>query len=191
MTLSESEFETRARRIRLIVSDVDGVLTDGSVVLDAQGQEIKRFNILDGFGVRCWQRSGHTFAVLTGRTSGAVTQRCRELEIEHVIQGKGDKVPAYEGLLAEMGLDPSAVCYIGDDFPDLPLLMRSGIGACVVNAVPEVREHADWISATPGGSGAVRELVVALLTAQGRWQEIVRQYTKTEPSSARPPMGAG
>lgn len=176
MLLSGEEFRAKGKRIKLVVSDVDGVLTDGSVILDADGREIKRFNILDGFAIRAWLQAGSSFAVLSGRESLAVTRRCQELEIPHVLQGKGDKVPSYERLLDELSLQPEEVCFVGDDLPDLPLILRSGIGATVVNGAPEVQAHANWISTVRGGQGAVRELLVALLQTQGRWQAILERY---------------
>lgn len=179
MVLDDAEFVKRARDIRLLITDVDGVLTDGSILIDEAGRETKQFSILDGFGVRSWLRAGHRIAVLSGRTSPAVVHRCRELGIEPVIQGRTDKIPSYLDLLRSLGMRRDQVCFVGDDLPDLPLVLASGIGATVASGVRELRERADWISTRKGGEGAVRELVEALLMAQGRWSEVVAYYSRS------------
>lgn len=178
MVIPLAEFQARARAISVLVMDVDGVLTDGSVWLDERGRELKRFHIADGFAIKCWQRAGHRAAILSGRFSQAVAVRCRELGIERVIQGSPDKIPPFRALLAEWGVDPGQVCYIGDDLPDLPLVIASGVGATVADAAAELRARADWVASVPGGQGAARELIVALLAAQGRWAEVVDHYSR-------------
>lgn len=166
--------------------DVDGVLTDGSVWMDDHGRDLKRFHIADGFALKSWQRAGHRAAVLSGRYSQAVAVRCRELGIERVIQGRPDKIPPFRSLLGELAVDAGQVCYIGDDLPDLPLVIASGLGATVADAAAEVRARADWVSSVPGGQGAVRELIVALLAAQGRWVEVVEHYSRPVDAAASP-----
>jgi len=179
MPIADREFAERAAKIRLLVLDVDGVLTDGSIVYVSDGREIKSFSVRDGFAVRLWIETGRQAAVITGRRSAVVASRCRELGIGTVIQGALDKAPAYRRLLAESGVETASVCAIGDDLPDLPLLLASGIGAAPADADDRVRERADWVSTRAGGRGAVRELIEALLGAQGLWHGIVGQYQQS------------
>lgn len=176
--LTPEEFIVRARAVRLLILDVDGVLSNGQIVVDERGRETKNFHVRDGFGIRCWRHAGLPVAVLTGRYSVVVAYRCRELGIHPVIQNAPNKIPAYQQLLANMGLTPAQVCYMGDDLPDLPLLLASGLGATVSDAAPEVRQQADWVSSYPGGHGATRELIEKLLDAQGRWAEVVEHYSR-------------
>lgn len=176
--LTESELRERARPIRLLLMDVDGVLADGGIIVDSHGEETKRFHVRDGFGIRSWLRVGHHAAILSGRYSRPVAWRARELGVHPVIQGQTDKTSVFRELLRQMELSPSEVCYIGDDLPDLPLILTCGLGATVCDAPPVVRECADWISTTPGGQGAVRELVEFLLDAQGRWDEVIAHYRR-------------
>lgn len=177
--IDEAALLEKAKSIRLLVLDVDGVLADGGIVVDTFGHEVKRFHVRDGFGIRSWMRVGHQVAILSGRHSQTVAYRARELGIDLVWQGHQDKVPAFKELLAHTGLHCDDVCYIGDDLPDLPLILCSGIGATVVDAVPEVRAKADWVSTVTGGNGAVRELIEFLLKAQDRWNEVVEYYSRT------------
>ena len=176
--LTPEQFVSRAQKIRLLVLDVDGVLTDGSILTGPDGEQVKRFSVRDGFGIRSWLRQGHRMSVITGRQSQAVAFRCNELGIEPIFQGRPDKIPTFRQLLADLGCSKDEVCYLGDDLPDLPLMLGSGIGATVANAEPAVRERADWISQKPGGHGAVRELIDALLVAQRRWDDIISHYAR-------------
>lgn len=166
----------RARKIELILSDVDGVLTNGGIVFDNQGVELKQFHIRDGLGIRVWQRSGGKFGLITGRTSQIVKQRAAELGIEIVRQGFEQKWPAAEEVMQSLGLSPEQVCYIGDDLPDLPVIRRVGLGVAVADAAPEVRAAARFVTTAAGGQGAVRELIEKVLKSQGRWQEMVEKY---------------
>lgn len=175
--LDTDEFDRRAKRIRLLILDVDGVLTDGSIVYDESGREIKRFHVRDGFAIRSWQRAGHKVAVLSGRFSQAVAIRCRELGIEPIVQSSPQKGPAYWRILDSVGCRAEEVCVLGDDLPDLPMLLASGIGAAVADADPQVVGVASWVTRASGGRGAVRELVERLLTSQGRWQEVIDHYS--------------
>jgi len=163
--------------IRALICDVDGVLTDGSILLAEDGTEIKRFNSQDGAGIALFVRSGYQVAFLTGRESGAVAKRARELGVQHVRQGAGDKVPPYEEIRAAMGLADAQVCYVGDDLPDLPVMRRVGVAVAVADARPEVRAAAHLVTRAPGGRGAVREVIERILTAQGKWASIVSRYT--------------
>jgi 3-deoxy-D-manno-octulosonate 8-phosphate phosphatase (KDO 8-P phosphatase) len=168
--------EDRSRKIELILSDVDGVLTDGAISFDNAGIELKSFNVRDGLGIKLWQRAGYKFGVLTARTSHIVKLRAAELKIEIVRQGLEEKLPAVKELLRELKLTPSQVCYVGDDLPDLPLLRFAGVGVAVADAVPELREAALYVTQLPGGRGAVREIIEVLLKAKNRWEDLVRSY---------------
>jgi YrbI family 3-deoxy-D-manno-octulosonate 8-phosphate phosphatase len=168
--------EDRLQAVRLVLSDVDGVLTDGGVVYDNQGIETKRFHIHDGLGIRLWQRAGLRFGVVTSRNSHIVMVRCAELGIELVRQGIDKKLPAVRQLVAELGFTPEQVCYIGDDLPDLPVIRWAGLGVAVANATTDVREAAHHVTRLPGGEGAVREALELILRTQRRWDELLRHY---------------
>jgi len=164
------------RRVELILSDVDGVLTDGGIWYDNQGVELKAFHIRDGLGIRLWQRAGFRFGVLTARTSHIVKLRAGELGIDIVRQGFEDKLPATEEIIRDCGLRPPQVCYIGDDLTDLPVIRFVGLGAAVADAAAEVRSAAAYTTQLPGGRGAVRELIETILKAKGRWDDAIQRY---------------
>ena len=166
----------RARKIQLILSDVDGVLTNGGIVFNNQGVELKQFHIRDGLGIRIWQRVGGKFGLITGRTSQIVKQRAAELGIEIVRQGFEQKWPAAEEVMQSLGFTPDQVCFIGDDLPDLPVIRRVGLGVAVADAAPEVCAAANFVTTAAGGQGAVRELIEKILKSQGRWDEVVEKY---------------
>ncbi len=166
----------RCRAVELILSDVDGVLTDGAVVFDNQGIESKRFHVRDGTGIRLWQRAGGRFGLITGRTSHVVEVRAAELGIALVRQGVDDKPPAVREILASLGLRGEQVCYIGDDLPDLPVFGQVGLGVAVCNACAEVRATAHLVTQAAGGMGAVREVIETILKAQGRWDDLLRRF---------------
>ena len=167
-------------RIELLVLDVDGVLTDGTIVLDADGSESKAFSLLDGHGIKMWKRAGLKVALLSGRPSPATRHRAAQLQIEHVLEGCHPKLPALKGLIEQLGLTASQVAYVGDDLLDLPPLRYVGFGAAVANAVDELKQYADYVTTRPGGHGAVREVVEYLLKRGGRWQALMERYL-TEP----------
>ena len=162
--------------IRALLLDVDGVLTDGSIVYSDQGDEWKRFHVRDGAGIKIWQAAGYQTAILSGRASRAVERRARELGITHVMQGQSDKSAALDRILTETGWTASEVAAIGDDLPDLTVLSRVGVGIAVADACAEVRAQAVYTTVTPGGHGAVREAIEWLLTRQGRWTDLVNRY---------------
>ncbi len=164
MTDSTSD---KARHVRLLIVDVDGVLTDGGLHFDNRGEEYKTFNSLDGHGLRMLLDSGIEVAVITGRKSKIVTHRMTELGVRHLYQGNRDKLPALEKLLAELGVDASETAYVGDDLPDLPIMQRVGLAIAVQNAHGFVKQHCDWVTSASGGHGAVREVTDFLLHAQG------------------------
>jgi 3-deoxy-D-manno-octulosonate 8-phosphate phosphatase (KDO 8-P phosphatase) len=159
-----------AKPIRFILSDVDGVLTDGSITIDNAGIESKTFHVRDGLGIRLWQRQNFLFGMLTARNSQIVKLRAAELDIDLVRQGFADKLPVARELFQLAKVQPHEVCYIGDDLPDLSVMREVGLPVAVADAAPEVCSAAKWVMNQPGGKGAVRELVERLLKAKGMWE---------------------
>jgi 3-deoxy-D-manno-octulosonate 8-phosphate phosphatase (KDO 8-P phosphatase) len=155
----------RARRVRLLVLDVDGVMTDGRLHITAQGEETKVFHVRDGFGLVAVQRAGIAVAIISGRDSAAVTRRASELGIRHVYQGIADKRAALDALLGELGITADALACIGDDTPDVPMLERATLAVAVADAHATAHAVAHWITPSPGGHGAVREVCDLLLSA--------------------------
>ena len=170
------DLDARCQRIELILSDVDGVLTDGGIVLDNQGIESKRFCIRDGQGIRLWQKAGYRFGLISLRSSQIVKMRAEELGIEIVRQGTGNKLAALEQIREELGLKPEQTCYLGDDLPDLPPVRAVGLGVAVADACEELRRAAHYVTTAAGGSGAVRETVEMILKAQRRWDDVIQTY---------------
>lgn len=164
------------QQIELILSDVDGVLTDGGLIFDNQGIETKRFHIHDGLGIKLWRQAGFRFGLLTARSSHVVKMRAAELGIDLLRQGFEDKLPVVKRILEDEAIPADHVCYIGDDLTDLPVMGLVGWSVAVADAVPEVREAADFVTERGGGQGAVREVIVRLLEAHGRWEDMVRHY---------------
>ena len=162
----------RARAVRLAIFDVDGVFTDGTLYLGAQGEAFKAFNILDGHGVKMLQAGGVAAAILSGRSSEAVARRAAELGIAHVLQGCADKMAEFERLLARLGVDAGACAFMGDDLPDLAVMRRCGFAAAPPNAVEAVRASAHYVTRAAGGRGAVREFCELVLRAQGQLERV-------------------
>ena len=176
MAHSESVAHTQAARVRLMIFDVDGVLTDGSLHFGSDGELIKTFNVLDGQGVRLLQNAGIDTAIISARQSSLVQRRASDLGITHVFQGIHDKRVAFEQLLTQTGI-PAADCgFIGDDVIDLPILLRVGFAASVPNAHNEVRERVQYVTTAGGGHGAVRELCDFILKAQGKYEAALSPY---------------
>lgn len=171
------KIEDRCRRIELLLSDVDGVLTDGGIIFNNQGVETKQFHIRDGLGIKLWQKAGFAFGVLSARTSHIVKVRAAELGVDLVRQGFENKLFIGKKIIAELGLTPEQVCHIGDDLTDLSLLRYVGLSVAVADAAEEVRAAANHVTAVPGGRGAVREVVEMLLKAKNRWEDLIRNYT--------------
>ena len=155
---------------------MDGVLTDGTVIIHADGTESKRFDLVDGHGIRMWQRAGLKVALISGRNSAATVHRARQLDIVHVFQDCHFKQPVLEQLLESLRLTAENVAYVGDDLPDLPIIRWVGYGVAVANAVDEVKSEADYVTTRPGGHGAVREVVEHILKGSGRWQTLTERY---------------
>jgi 3-deoxy-D-manno-octulosonate 8-phosphate phosphatase (KDO 8-P phosphatase) len=162
--------------IQLLVMDVDGVLTDGTVMINDDGSEGKFFNLQDGHGIRMWRRAGLKIAFLSGRFSEATKCRAEQLDIDYCLQGCTEKLPALEELLEDAGLPAGGTAYIGDDLMDLPVMKYVGFGVAVANAVDEVKDIADYVTTRCGGEGAVREVIEYILKNSGRWQELVKRY---------------
>jgi 3-deoxy-D-manno-octulosonate 8-phosphate phosphatase (KDO 8-P phosphatase) len=160
--------EERARRLRLAIFDVDGVMTDGTIYIGAAGEAFKAFNILDGHGVKMLQAGGVVTAIISGRASEAVTRRAAELGIAHVVQGCPDKLAAFEQLRGELGFEPAACAFMGDDLPDLPAMQSCGFAVAVANAVEAVKQSAHYVTRASGGRGAVREFCELVLAARGQ-----------------------
>ena len=169
--------EAKASNVRLLLFDVDGVLTDGVVVMHADGSESKGFHIRDGAAIVWAQRAGLKVGLLSARSSGATTHRAAQLAVRIVVQGVANKVTAYEQIIRDAGVDEASVAYMGDDLLDLPVLKRVGFSAAPADAAPEVRAQVHWVSTAPGGRGAAREMIEFVLRAQQRWDDIVRQHS--------------
>jgi 3-deoxy-D-manno-octulosonate 8-phosphate phosphatase (KDO 8-P phosphatase) len=158
----------RLMKIKALIVDVDGVLTDGGIIMDSNGVETKRFNVQDGLGLILWQKCGLKSAIISARYSDVVAHRAKDLKIDKYFVGVSPKVSAYETLLKEWDMKDDEVCFIGDDLPDLEILNRVGFAATVDNAVLEVKTIAHYVSPKEGGHGAVREIIELILRAQGK-----------------------
>lgn len=168
----------RAKKIRLAIFDVDGVMTDGSLYLADDGQEYKAFNSLDGHGMKMLQRSGVDLAIITGRTSQLVALRAGNLGVTHLYQGVEDKLAAFLELLEKCGLDPQECAYMGDDVVDLPVMRRCGLAICVPAAPALVKQHANYVTQLSGGHGAVREICEMIMQAQETFDAQLAPYLK-------------
>jgi len=163
-------------KIQLLILDVDGVLTDGGIIVHSDGTESKRFSVLDGHRIKLWQRSGGLTAIISGRETAATTIRAEQLGITHVMQGCLEKLPAFEQLLEKVDLTPKQTAYVGDDLMDIPLVRRVGFGAAVANASDELKKYADFITQRTGGDGAVAEVIEHLLKKKMKWEKLMERY---------------
>ncbi len=168
----------KAGKIKLLILDVDGVMTDGSIILDNEGNEYKRFHVRDGHGIKMIQRAGIKVGIITGRKSKVVEIRAAELGITDVYQKARDKKSVYKELLNRYQLMEENVAFIGDDLIDLPILKSVGFAIAVSNAVDEVKEYAHMVTKKAGGEGAVREVIDFIIKAQGKWDRLIEGYTK-------------
>jgi len=166
----------KIRSVRLVVFDVDGVLTDGRIIFSNSGEETKLFDVKDGHGIKILMRMGIDVAIITARQSEVVKRRAADLGISHVFQGLKDKKVALDELVKASGVSPGEMAYMGDDIIDLPVMKRVAFSAAVADAVPEVLERADFVSGRPGGRGAARELAELILKVQGKWDEVMKAY---------------
>lgn len=172
-------------KIELLVLDVDGVLTDGRIVLTDAGEEIKAFHVRDGAGMKYWSRVGKKLAIISGRDSPAVRRRAEELGVHAVRLNAKDKLPACREVLEELGVAFEATAVVGDDLTDLPLLRRCGLPVAVADAAGEVREAAAYVTRCAGGAGAVREVIELILKGAGLWERILQRYRSAEQERAR------
>ncbi|HTD88816.1 MAG TPA: HAD hydrolase family protein [Candidatus Binatia bacterium] len=174
--MPERSLIAKLKKVRLFVCDVDGVLTNGTVLM-GDGKEYKSFNIQDGLGLLLLMRSGIKVGWVSNRPSPVTQQRAEELGITYLIQSKGSKVESIDALLAKEGFDWADVCYVGDDVVDLGPLKRAGVSAAVANAIDEAKKIADYVTRASGGNGAVRELVRLVLSAQGKWKDVIKHFS--------------
>ncbi len=163
-------------KIELLVLDVDGVLTDGRIVLTPDGDEIKAFHVRDGSGMKYWKRVGKKLAIISGRGSPAVTRRAKELNVDTHRLNIKDKLPAFKEILEELGFAADQTAVIGDDLTDLPLILNAGFSASVPEAPEEVRQRVDYVTKLGGGQGCVREVIELILKQSGKWDEIMQRY---------------
>ena len=166
----------RARKIKLLILDCDGVLTDGRIIMLPGSDETKTFDVKDGHGIVMAQRAGLRIAIISGRKSSVVRARATELGVAHLYEMAWVKTEPYEKVLAEEGLTDEEVCYVGDDVVDIPLLRRAGLGVAVEDAVEETKQHSHIVSTRRGGRGAVREVIEFILKAQDKWDEAMDRY---------------
>jgi len=173
-----ASLERRASRIKLLLMDCDGVLTDGRLWLTDDGDEQKSFNTHDGLGLSLLHRAGLKSGIITGRSSKALTRRAKELGVEFLHQGDANKIAAFEQLLQQAGIDEDEVAFVGDDLPDIPIMRRAELAVAVADAVMETRSVAHYVTRAKGGRGAVREVIELILKAQGRWNDLSDEYLK-------------
>ena len=166
----------RARKIKLLILDCDGVLTDGRIIMLPDSDETKTFDVKDGHGIVMAQRAGLRVAIISGRKSSVVRARAKELGVAHLYEMTWVKTEPYEKVLAEEGLRDEEVCYVGDDVVDIPLLRRAGLAVAVADAVEETKQHSHIVTRRSGGRGAVREVIELILKAQGKWDEAMARY---------------
>ena len=173
-----SSIERRAARIKLLLMDCDGVLTDGRLWLLESGDEQKSFNVRDGLGLELWHRAGHKSGIISGRNSTAVERRAQILGIQYVRQDSSNKLKDFTELVSMTKLDESEVAFVGDDLNDIPLMRRSELAIAVADASEDTKAAAHYVTHAKGGFGAVRETVELILRAQGRWSDVIEKYTK-------------
>jgi len=172
------QLSAKAQHVRVIVLDVDGVLTDGSFGYDSAGNEIKFFNVRDGHGIKLARRAGLKVGLLSGRSSAANLHRAQELELDFVYQGEKNKAEAFARLLTELQIQPQHCLYVGDDLIDVPVMRQVGVAVAVADGVEQAHHVADWITRNNGGHGAVREVIEWLLKQQGAWDAQVARYVE-------------
>jgi 3-deoxy-D-manno-octulosonate 8-phosphate phosphatase (KDO 8-P phosphatase) len=166
----------RCRRIELLILDVDGVLTNGSIAYVDNGVEVKAFHVRDGSGLKIWAQAGKRSAIISGRASPTVSRRAAELGITAVVQGADKKLSHFQKMLTNAGLQAEQACYVGDDLPDLPVLCRCGLAVAVADACTDVRTAAHYVTSVPGGGGAAREVIELILRSQGLWHDVVAKF---------------
>ncbi len=170
------DLRERALKIKLLLLDVDGVLTDGRLYYTSRGEEIKVFNVKDGLGIKLAQKAGIKVGVISGRKSKALINRLMELEVDEVHLGYSHKLPILEDIMSRLSLNPEEIAFLGDDYVDLPILRRVGFPMAVVDSPEEIKRHALYITESKGGHGAVRDAIEFLLKLRGQWEEIISYY---------------
>lgn len=176
MKKTRKQIEALARNIKLLILDVDGVLTDGRIILDNEGNEFKAFNVRDGHGLRMFIRAGMQVAIITGRQSKVVERRAHELGITEVYQKCFKKAVTYEHLRSKLGISDIEIAYVGDDVVDIPILKRVGLPVAVADATDEAKKMSVFVTKNPGGRGAAREVCELILKANGKWKGLVDEY---------------
>lgn len=174
--MNSADLQQRAARVKLLLMDCDGVLTDGRIWIFENGEEQKGFHTRDGLGIDLLHRAGLRSGIISGRVSSAVERRAQNLGIEFICQGCENKLEVFSEILSQAGITNAEVAFVGDDLNDLPLLLQSGLGVAVADAASETREHAHYVTNASGGYGAIREVVELILKSQGRWDELVKSY---------------
>ncbi len=176
-----TELLEKAKKIRCVICDVDGVLTDGLIFIDNHGNELKAFNIQDGLGLKLLMAAGIEIAIITTSRNAVIDHRMQQLGIRHYFKGQVDKQSAYQQLKTKLELNDEAFAYIGDDLPDIAIIRQVGLGVAVANAVNQVKEFATWHTVAHGGRGAVREVADFILNAQNKQDEALSRYLSTGP----------
>ncbi len=169
----DTALKAKIKKIKVLVMDVDGVLTDGRIIVDGRGQEIKNFDVQDGFGIVMFRKAGYKTAIITARSSPPTEFRAQDLKIDQVYQNAYPKLEFYKRLLVEFNVSDEEVCYIGDDLPDLKVIRQAGFAVTVPDGHDEIKRAADYVTQKSGGRGAVREVVELILKAQGRWEDVL------------------
>jgi 3-deoxy-D-manno-octulosonate 8-phosphate phosphatase (KDO 8-P phosphatase) len=172
----KKKLEEKLKKIQMLILDVDGVMTDGRIIIDDEGRQLKNFDVRDGHGLKIIQRYGIKIAILTGRKSEVVNHRASELDIKDVYQGVLNKKEVFQKILFKHNLAASAVAFVGDDIIDIPVLRQVGFSAAVADAVDVVKKSVDYVTKHNGGHGAVREICEMILQSQGKWPEIAEKY---------------
>jgi 3-deoxy-D-manno-octulosonate 8-phosphate phosphatase (KDO 8-P phosphatase) len=174
--IDEADILKRATRVKLLLMDCDGVLTDGRIWILENGEDQKAFHTRDGLGIDLLHRAGLKSGIISGRTSSALERRAQSLGVSYLWQGRDDKRQAFADTLAQAQVTNEEVAFVGDDLTDLPLMRQSGLAIAVADAVAEVKAHAHYVTVAKGGKGAVREVVELILKTQGRWDDLVKSY---------------
>lgn len=168
--------KTDLKEIKLLAMDVDGVLTDGTITVNADGSESKRFSLLDGHGIKMWKRAGLKTAIISGRQSGATKHRAEEMQIDFIYQPCEKKLEGFQKLLTDSGLEPQNIAFVGDDVLDIPVLRRVGFAVAVANAVDEVKSCAHYVTSRNGGDGGIREVIEYIMKNTGQWDAQMQRY---------------
>ena len=166
----DQALKDKVQKIKVLALDVDGVLTDGKIVMDHTGQEMKAFNVKDGYGIVKFKRAGYKVAIITARSSKSVEHRAKDMQVDALYQDAYPKEGFFDTMCQELDVRPEDVCFVGDDLPDIPVMKKAGLAVTVADGVPETRDIADYVTTKCGGNGAVREVIELIMKTQGRWE---------------------